>query len=172
MSTTFKPRTYEHKIYQGDDYARLIELGQAIEKAKAEEKNAAPSQMGDIPASFALVDQYNDLLARADKKAAVVTIRALGRKEWRALVAQHTPREGNEQDAAVGVNEDTFPDALVPASIVSVKPSQGDQAAFLDALSDAQFGDLYTAAFYLNRTVGTPPKALSAPSPSSDATSS
>ncbi|MBX3732418.1 MAG: hypothetical protein KF791_07460 [Verrucomicrobiae bacterium] len=69
----------------------------------------------------------------------MVLLTALPRKKWRAIVAENPPREDNKEDAAVGVNEDTFPDALVPASIVSIKPAQGDRDAFLEALSDAQF---------------------------------
>lgn len=171
MSTTFKPRTYAITIYQGDDYARLSDLSQAIEKAKADEKAAGPRSMGEIPESVTLTEQFNELLARAEKKAPVVTLQALGRKKWRELVSAHPPRPDHEGDEAVGVNEETFPDDLVPASIVSIKPAVGDTPDFLDALSDAQFGQLYTAAFYLNRTVGDAPKALSAPSQSSGETS-
>lgn len=170
MGTTFKPRTFAVTIFQGDDEARLLDLARRIDAARAAESKGVRS-LGDVLESETLVVEYNEAVAKAEKRAAVVTLQALPRPRWRALVAEHPARDDNDEDHAVGVNEDTFAEALVPASIVSIKPSQGDQGDFLGALSDAQYGELYNAAFYLNRAVGPAPKALSTPSPSSDATS-
>ena len=171
MSTTFKPRTFAVTIYQGDDEAKLLDLGRRIERARAQESTAGPRLNHETSEVSALVAEHNEAVDKAEKRAVVVTLQALPRPTWRALVAEHKPREGNDTDEAVGVNEDTFAEALVPVSIVSVKPSQGDQGDFLAALSDAQYGELYAAAFYLNRAVAPAPKALSSPSPSSDETS-
>lgn len=171
MSTTFKPRTFAVTIYQGDDEARLLDLGRRVEQAQARDKASGPRLAGEPLEAPPLVDEYNDAVAKAEKRAAVVTLQALPRPKWRALVAEHKPREGNDEDAAVGVNEETFAEALVPVSVVSIKPSQGDQDAFLGVLSDAQFDELYKASFYLNRAVAPAPKALASPSPSSGETS-
>lgn len=166
----FKPRTVTVSIYQGDDMARIGELRQAADIAIQAEQSGLPRTLGEVGAT-ASVEEHNAFVAEAETRATKVRIQALGRKQWRSLVAAHPPRDGNDEDKAVGVNEETFADALVPASIVEPTfPTPADMEAFLDALSDAQFNELYLNAFALNRAVGQAPKALSAPSPSSDAT--
>lgn len=175
MSITITPRTYQVTIYHGDDQARIADLVQRIGEAKEREgrdENGKSRRAGAVPDSVRLTAEHDALVVEAKERAVPVTLQALGRKQWRSLVAAHPPREGNDEDKAVGVDESAFPDALVPASIVEPKfDIPADRDAFLDSLSDAQFGQLYSVAFYLNRSFGEAPKALSSPSPSSDETS-
>ena len=90
-------------------------------------------------------------MTEAEESAAHVTVTALRRSAWKALVAEHPPREGHKGDAAIGVNEETFRDALVAASVDL-------DADDLDMLSDADHERLYFSAFALNR-VAPDPKA-------------
>jgi len=102
-------------------------------------------------------------------------LRALGRTVWHAFVAEHVPRPDNEQDAAIGVNTETFFEALIKVS--TVDPDMGiDVEAYLKALvaakasgspspnlpdgrwpelfeklTDRQFDSLSDAAWGLNR---------------------
>jgi hypothetical protein len=77
--------------------------------------------------------------------------RALARKDWHAFVAEHPPRPGNEQDAALEANTDTFFDALIRKCLVD--PVLDDEAWFrlTESLTDRQYDLLAGAAWGLNR---------------------
>jgi putative heme degradation protein len=81
-----------------------------------------------------------------------VVLNALPRKTWRALVADHPPRDDRDSDKVVGVNEETLSEVLVPKSIDhDASTITGDVDGFLDSLSDYDFDRLYVTAFALNR---------------------
>src|SRR5690606_22625041 len=96
----------------------------------------------DKPESLDILDEHKALVEEAEKSAIHVTLSALGRKQWRELVAAHPPREGNETDAAVGTNEETFKEALVEASILDPEWLVDS----IDDLSDVDFDRLYLTA--------------------------
>ena len=171
-----KPRTTTVTIVGGDYAERLSELERAAEKARSREEQQdalresseqsgpplrsgqkAPTEPAGKPESVRLAEEHDALFAEAEAAGAVlvVTLQALRRSEWKALVAQHKPRVDNKEDAAVGVNEDTFREALVPVSVVSPELDADDY----DALAAADFDRLYVEAFALNRMSGGDPKA-------------
>lgn len=170
MSITLTPRTQSVTLYQGDDLARIAEYDAEIERLEADKTPRLLHEPDLLAEKKAERDAFvND----AKQRAVVVELRHVGRKKWRELVDAHPPREGNENDAAVGVNEFELMEALVPASIHKPEfDSDRDRDDFLDSLSDAQFELLYMTAFMLNRTVAAAPKAFgpSAPSLSGSAT--
>jgi uncharacterized iron-regulated protein len=159
MSTTLKPRIATVVLYQGDDQERINDLAERAKRAKALDA----VQVRDLSETteWATLAQEHDALVEAAKKRAVkVVMRALGRKQWRSLVAEHPPREGHEGDKLVGVNEETFQEPLVQVSIASpLFKTPADRDDFLDAISDYQFELLYLNAFALNRALGVDPKA-------------
>lgn len=156
MTTTIDPRTAVVTIFQGD-YLDRIRFIEQQHKAAVEAEKAGPPRMNDeIPESVSLAQQHKSLVAEAEASALNITVRALGRKAWRALVAAHPVRADNRADEIVGVNEDTFKDALVPVSIVSPELTPDE----LDQLSDAQFDTIYYTAFGLNRGPQSAPKVL------------
>ena len=128
-------RTYTHVIYDGDDLARLDAL-------RLDGKIA----------------EHDALLAEAETRAVRVTLRSLGRA-WRDLVDQHPPREGHKDDAERGVNESTFREALIRASIADIANATVDE--LLTDATDAEVDTVYQLAFLLNRSRGASPKALS-----------
>jgi hypothetical protein len=173
--TEFKRAIKRVVILQGDDQAKLEELRLAVASAQRRANLALPRLGDSEPADVAsLVAEHDAFLEEASERAALVELQALGRRQWRSLVAAHPPRDGNEQDQSLGVNEESFGDALVPASIVApVFDTPADRDAFLDSLSDAQFDQLYATAYSLNKMVGADPKGLSlgsAATPKSDET--
>ena len=159
-SPTLTARTTRIPLYQGDDLARIESLRADVERAKL--SASGPARVGDTgsdlaAAKVALTEACED----AEPRAVVVIVQALGRRQWRSLVAEHRPRDDEKEDEYLGVNADTFPDALVPASIAEPEfPSHADRDAFLDALSDADFNRLFRAAFTLNRVPADDPKDL------------
>lgn len=96
-----------------------------------------------------------------EMRAATVTfrLRALPKPRWRALLAEHPPRQDDDgkpvpEDAAVGVNLETFWDAIIRPCIVD--PVIDDDTWSLMAgddgrLTDRQMGQLADAAWAVNR---------------------
>lgn len=153
--TTIKARTSVVTLYQGDYLDRIRHIERQYEEALRSEVRS-PRLLNEVPASVTLADEHATLVAEAEATAVNVTLRALGRKEWRALVAAHPPRDGNEDDKQVGVNEDSFKDPLILSSIVDPALTEDD----LDMLSEADSDQLYLLCWALNRLPVDGPKAL------------
>lgn len=198
--TALKPRTARVVIYQGDDLARLEALDDAVARAedalKRAEKDKRMRTLAELPptaaAEEALVQaraERDEFAAEAEPRGVVVVMHARPRKEWRALMREHGPRDNEDADKMLGVNMDTLPDALLPPSIcrdtscptcsaegADRTTVEGDLEQFLDSLSDYDYYDrLFLQAFALNRgSAGADPtlRLGSAPSRTTDATSS
>lgn len=145
-------RTATVTIFGGDYLDRIRHLER---KAEAAEKAAGPASLDEEPEYLQIAEEHDALVREAEASALHIVIGALPRKTWRDLVADHPPREGNQGDARMGVNEETFAEALVPLSIVSPAIEPDD----LEALSSADFERLYVTAFGLNRMPVADPKA-------------
>lgn len=82
-------------------------------------------------------------------------LRALPRPVWRALVAAHPPRRGEDNEIVpedrMLVNSETFFDALVRACLVDPELGDEEWAELAGKLTDRQFDDLSDAAWGLNR---------------------
>lgn len=102
-----------------------------------------------------LIERIESLEAQMREQSETFVLRALPRTQWRDLVNSHPPRrdEGkvNEDDAAIGLNIETFYDDMVRRCIVSPELDDEDWAALSEALTDRQFSDLAAAAWALNR---------------------
>lgn len=167
--TLFDRRTATVTIYQGgylDRIRHLERLAEAAEKAH----EGQPALLSEEPDYLKLAEEHDALVREAEQAAVHIVLGALPRKTWRTLAEQHPPREGNRGDAVLGVNEDTFAEALLPLSIISPGITSED----LDELSSADFLRLFSTAFALNRAPVADPKAslVSRMTPRSDETSS
>jgi hypothetical protein len=89
-----------------------------------------------------------------------VRLRALPRWRWSELMRAHPPRDDSDSDKALGVNEETFFDALVRACLVEPELSDEDWARLLSVLTSAQYDALATAAWTVNRGSVDVPKSL------------
>lgn len=157
MSTNLNPRTAVVLLLQGEDADRLEELRDRAEQAKTPAK--APRLMSDEDPYPAAAQAADDFKREAEERAVRVVVRALPRKKWRQLVADHPPRPDHAGDAQFGIHLVDFADALVPASIVEPEFSgDGQRDDFLDSLTDGQFEDVFWKAYRLNRGGGTDPK--------------
>lgn len=153
--TTSLLRTAVVDIYPGDILARLRHLENRYEAARRTEALAGPRLNHEIPESVEIAREHTALLAEAEEVRIGIELQALPRKVFKELFQKHPPREGNATDQEVGVNDETFPEALVPPSLV-------DQSWVerLDEFSDVDFERLYLQAFHLNRSEHSAPKAL------------
>jgi len=84
-------------------------------------------------------------------------LRAMQRPRWKAFVAAHPPRRADdggvhERDRSIGVNTETFFDALIRASVVEPELDDEDWSLLLDEkLTDRQVDQISDAAWSLNR---------------------
>ncbi|HET8614292.1 MAG TPA: hypothetical protein VFL94_02120 [Actinomycetales bacterium] len=185
-----RPRTTKVLLFQGEDRQRFEELLAEVQREAA----PGPKRIADTAAADA-VEAYNAFIDEAQERAVTVLLRALGRTKWRAMVAEHTrpvkvkrpvteKREAPdgavvETSRFVEVEEDQldepgFAPVLVAASMLEPGfDTAVERDEFLDALSDADFSRLYTAAWVLNQSSGVvDPKPLNVSdlTPSSDET--
>jgi hypothetical protein len=134
----------------------------------ANEELAAARQSG----SDMLVDAASGAIAKKvqelEKKMGASMLRfrfeALGRKRWNELGIEHPPREDNANDAPLGVNSDTFYDAVAVESLMGVnkkatnKVVDFDPAAewvpLADAMTNGQYGEFVEKFLELNRGKG------------------
>lgn len=160
--------------------------GPALRVGDGEDLEPLEATLTDARAAFdAFVDE-------AAERAQMVRVQALGRVRFRDLRLEHPPRKVTEEvdgetrqidhpdDVHYGVNTLTFGEKLlayvdreddeVRTIVEPVFSSDRDRRNFLDdELSDGDFEQLWTTAFFLNTSTGADPKALrfSAPPPTS-----
>ncbi|MCW2785249.1 MAG: hypothetical protein JWP74_1766 [Marmoricola sp.] len=175
MSAILKPRTRTVKLLQGDEYDRAMELQKAIETVALDEIRRRVGDSEAIGTAKATAD-FNEFMEAAEARGIQVTLTAMGRKAYRALLNEHPPRivptEDNpsavhEDDAPLGFNIETFGDDLLMPCITSIQTpegewEEGDVAGFIDGLSDGQFNQLFNVALDLNAGQPIDPKVRGA----------
>ena len=83
-----------------------------------------------------------------------ITVKGLTRGEFRRLLVDHPPRDGDELDERLGYNGDTFGDALIKASIVRTdnlngEPVPNDWDVWADEMTNGQWEDVFRACLKL-----------------------
>lgn len=191
---TFQRRSLKVPLYAADWQQRINQALAAVQAAEkryldAQKRESGPSApvrtISESPASTLLevehqkrIAEHDQLVAEADADGKlIVTLEALPRRRWLALIEKHPPRtdesvpeDKRRGDAELGCNDDALGEDLVPQSIVALSDPNLSVVDLLDDVSSAQWDLLYGAAFALNRDVGSAPKALSSRSPNSDET--
>ncbi|MFG3710127.1 hypothetical protein [Micromonospora sp. NPDC047730] len=137
--------------------ADLVAQFEQRERELVNARRAAGSSLAGSSKARELAEQIEALRQEMAESTVDFRLRAMPRPEWRAFVAAHPPRkvEGgkvHEDDAHLGVNAETFFDALVQKSTVSPELDAEDWRLLLDEkLTDRQFDELSNAAWALNR---------------------
>lgn len=96
-----------------------------------------------------------ELRAATEATRVHVTLMALPRREYRALVTAHAPRPGDDLDKRLGYNADTFGDALIAACIAATTRPDGTPVdpewdVWADAMGNREWQQFFTAAMSLN----------------------
>lgn len=180
-----KPRVASVDIYQGDDLQRLAELHQKAQLAKRRYLQAKATNsltIGDDDEGAAAAEaEYDAFLDEATERAVTFELRHIGTVRWGKLKAKHPARkvarivDGTEtesihdDDLEYGINSETLPLALltyvdpddtdVRTITAPVYKKTADLEEELAEISDGDMTRLWTAAFYLNTSVGADPKA-------------
>lgn len=139
---------------RGDLVAEHEQLERRLEDAN---RRAVDSLAGN--GAGELIDQLEALQGEMRDSTVIFRLRALPKSKWRALVAQHPPRQDDDgkpipEDVANGANLETLLDAIVRACLV--EPEIDDDTWALMAgddgrLTDRQLGSLADAAWAVNR---------------------
>lgn len=151
-------RTETVTFLRGEDEAELRRLDAEVGRTKPA-KGAPPATLDEGDAHATAIEARQKFAAEAEGRGTTVVMRSVGRKTWRRLLSEHPPREGNDDDARFGANAETFGEAIVPVCMgTPTFTTDEDRDAFLDSLSEAQFGRLEVMAFRVNTSLGADPK--------------
>jgi hypothetical protein len=145
------------------EHDRLALLERDLTKAKARQgeddgqpvrrRMSQPAE--DIDAQLADVrDRIDEAKATIASGVVRVVIKGLTRGEFRRLLTEHPPRDGDRLDEQLGYNSDTFGDALVSACIVRTESLDGEPvdnqwAAWADDMTNGQWEEFFTACLKL-----------------------
>lgn len=172
----FQPRTETVRIYGGDYHSRLEALQrEVIEAAESVDRNGV-ARLGSKPEHVKLAEEYDVLASEAAEHRVEVVVQQIPRRVAKALRRAHPPRQIGQDgvtereargDGVLGVNEETFAEALVCGGTVEVDGTPVEYRTVaepdmtpddFDALSEGAFGVLYRAALDLNYGFVTDPK--------------
>lgn len=139
---------------RGDLVAEFEELERKLEDTG---RRPADSLAGD--GSGDIIDRMEALQDQMRASTVTFRLRALPKPKWRALLAAHPPRRGDDgeplaEDVTIGVNRETFFDAIIRACLVD--PEVDDETWDMMAgengrLTDRQLATLTDAAWDVNR---------------------
>lgn len=128
-----------------------------------------PRENSPVPG---LVAQIQDLEQKMRDHTIEFELQALPKKRFAEIEAAHPPRDGNDQDKALGLNLATGPDAVIsePGSIISVTGSDGEPIDFTgadweseaDGMSNGQWQNFALAVLRLNRGTDAAPFSMAA----------
>lgn len=124
-------------------------LSDALQSAEAADSLGGGPD--DIEALAAEVERIRRKMA-----ASVVTFRfqARDKDRWPELIAEHPPREDNEQDSKYGLNFNSFFGALIRESTISPAMTPARWAKMLKKITDGQWELLTSTLWRLNREQG------------------
>jgi hypothetical protein len=135
------------------------EYEQAERELEQTQENPVNSLAGD-PRVPQLLSRMDGLREEMRGHTRTFLFRALPRRAWRELVAEHPPRQTVEEDGTIGVNQmdrtlgingETFFDAIIRRCLVSPELDEEDWEVLSDKLTDRQFDLLSDAAWSVNR---------------------
>jgi hypothetical protein len=160
-----RPTATVHLCLDMSARAEWERLDDAITKARRTEKDR--DRLTGNPEIRRMVDEIRSLEADMEAETAEFTLQALPKNVWKAMLAGHPARDGNDLDAQAGVNIETFWDAVLTyvdsdrgvATIVGVtkagEPVDFDPAAdwveLADEMTDQQYTSFANVAQLLNQ---------------------
>jgi hypothetical protein len=137
---------------RGDLVAEFERLDRQLQEARRKPADSlAGTGEGEI------LDRMETVRQQMQDNTCDVVLRAKPKAEWRALCADHSPRKTDdgtidERDVMLGVNAETFFDAIIRACMIDPELDDQTWAEFEAALTDRQFQDLAEAAWAVNRS--------------------
>lgn len=150
------PKAFEEvPLYSSEDQHQIDDLRRAVEKAAS--ASPSPLRLGDDINVVSAAEAYDEFVAEAAERSVKARVENIPGHQWRAFVAEHTPRPDNDDDADWGFNFHTLGEAVVPLSVVSIggnPPAEGEIAD----LREGHFAAIYEAVRKVNTGRGPNPK--------------
>jgi hypothetical protein len=131
---------------RGDLVAKTQDLLRQLKDAQDREKTGSL----DGGESLVLAREIDALRKEMQEHSITFVFRGLPRPQWTKLTTEHPPRDGDEHDRLLGLNRETFYEAMVRASLAEPVLDEADWAALEPVLSDGQFQALANAAWAVN----------------------
>ena len=131
---------------RADLVATMQDLGRQLVEAHRDGESDALDGGPARPIAEQIEAVRHDML----QHTIALTLRALPRRAWTALVAEHPPREGNDGDKALGMNQEAFFADMLRASVAAPALDDDDWARLDEVLSDGQWQALTNAAWAVN----------------------
>lgn len=161
-------RTATAILYDGDDFDRLDQLRKALEFAEEQARDEVlrrSALAGELPDPVSARERYLEAVDSATERATEVIVEDIGTRRWMDLAAAHPPKPGNELDALVGYNADTFGRALLAfddGDRRTIKSptfeKKSDRDEWLDDIPLADSESILEAALKVNRGQVADPK--------------
>ncbi len=157
LGTAKLPEKTVQICLRGDLVADFEELERQLEEAQEARDNSDSLDSGAEVAE--LSEKIEALRAEMKEETYSFRLRALSRRAYRALIAEHPPRkvvdtEGKESihdSDGFGFNTDTLLEPLLRMALIDPELTSSQFDDLLDRLTDRQFDDLASAAWLLNR---------------------
>ncbi len=131
---------------RGDLQAEYEDLERQLKQANAANRGTLAGTSEDAAAIEELMAALREQMR---ENTHVFTLRALPKKRWSDLVAQHKPRD---EDRRLDYNGETFPVALIQACCKDPVMTVKEVEELCDEiLTQGQWDALFLAAFLLNR---------------------
>ncbi len=161
-----RPERTVELCLRGDLTAEYEELERQLVDARSNDSRAFTG--GEARAVAAKMDALREQMRTS---TVVFRLRSLERMRPLSLLAEHQPRDGNDNDKRLGYNTETYYPAMIRECCYAVERageelgadqlSDEDWSALFDALSHKQFDRLFSAAWVLNDDdVSVPSSAL------------
>jgi hypothetical protein len=147
---------------RGDLVAEWQDLERHLKQANqaADEDTLASANSAE---AIELSRQMEDLEAQMRASTRVFRLRGLPRSEWQDLLKAHPPREGDEKDAQVEFNRDTFGTAALAACCAMPKMTLKQAEKLVDGpLTDGQWNTLFAHIWQMNTAAVDIPFSLAA----------
>ena len=113
--------------------------------------NGQSDRLVGNPEAREFAEQIEDLRQEMTDSTVVLRLRALPHRDYAKLEAAHKPRDGEDGDKRTGFNLETFPAALIRASIIDPDLDEDTFEGLAAVLTFQQWDNLFTEAYMLNR---------------------
>lgn len=169
MSNAKKPKALKDRLAAAKPAERSVEVclrgdlrGEfdSLERDLKRVRSGVALSMGEQAEDAKIAERIAVLQKQMSDEMLTLTVRALPRSDWRALVENHPPREGHEGDRFIGANFQALMEEAAPRCVVTPELDAEDWDRLNDVLSSGDFDRVFTAVWEVNREGGDVPKSL------------
>lgn len=141
---------------RGDLAIQFEQLERELEEAREAEGNS----LADGGRVREIAEEIERVRAEMREHTHPFAFRGLPKQKFRDLVEEHPARKDEDDDAVMGVNISTFPQALIAACCTDPIMTAEQVHQLCELLTEAQVGELFSCAYSLNKLKVDVPKSV------------